>query len=39
MQYQQNYKPLIETAKSNIECLIEHFHGSEKKYSIICRKH
>ena len=39
MQYQQNNKPLIETAKLNKYYSIKHFHGADKKYSLICRKH
>ena len=39
MQYQQNNKPLIETAKLNINCSMKHFHGADKKYSLIYRKH
>ena len=39
MQYQQNDKPLIEIAKLNKDYSIKHFHGADKKYSLICRKH
>ena len=39
MQYQQNNKPIIETAKLNKDYLIKHFQGVDKKYSLICRKH
>ena len=39
MQYQQNDKPLIETAKLNKDCSIKHFHGAVMKYYLICRKH
>ena len=39
MQYQQNNKPLIETTKLNKNYLIKHFHGADKQYSLICRKH
>ena len=39
MLYQQNDKPLIETAKLNRDYSIKHFHGADKKYSLICRKH
>ena len=39
MQHQQNDKPLIETAKLNKDYSIKHFHGADKKYSLICRKH
>ena len=31
MQYQQNNKPLIETAKSNKFYSIKRFHGADKK--------
>ena len=37
-QYQQNNKPLIKTAKLNKDYSIKHFHGTDKKYSLICRK-
>ena len=39
MWYQQNDKPLIETTKLNKDYSIKHFHGADKKYSLICRKH
>ena len=39
MWYQQNNKPLIEPAKLNKEYSINHFHGADKKYSLVCRKH
>ena len=39
MQYQQNDKPLTETAKSNKNYSIKHFHGVDKKYSLVYRKH
>ena len=39
MQYHENNKSLIETAKSNNEYSIKHFHMVDKKYSLICRKH
>ena len=39
MQYQQNNKSLIESTKSNKEYSKKHFHGVNKKYSLICRKH
>ena len=39
MQYQQNNKCLIETAKSNKEFTIKQFHGADKKYSLICSKY
>ena len=39
MQYQQNNKPLIETAKVNEDYFIKHVHGADKKYSLICGKH
>ena len=39
MKYQQDDKPLIETAKLNKDYSIKHFHGADKKYSFICRKH
>ena len=39
MQHQQNDNPLIETAESNKDYPIKHFHGADKKYSLICRKH
>ena len=38
IRYQQNDKPLIETAKLNKYYFIKHFHGADKKYSLICRK-
>ena len=31
MQYQQNNKFLIETAKLNKDCSIKYFHGTDKK--------
>ena len=37
MQYQQNNKTLIETAKLNKDYSIKHIHGADKKYSLICR--
>ena len=39
MRYEQNEKPLIETTKLNKDYSIKHFHGIDKKYSIICRKY
>ena len=39
MQYQQNNKPLIETAKLNKDYLIKYFHAADKKYYYICRQH
>ena len=39
MQYEQNDTHLIETAKSNKDYSIKHFHEPDKKYSLICRKH
>ena len=39
MQYQQNNKPLIETAKLNKSYSIKYPHEADKKYSLICRKH
>ena len=39
MQYQQNDKNLIETAKLNKDDSINYFHGADKIYSRICRKH
>ena len=39
MQYQQNNKSLIETAELNKYYLIKHFHGADKKYYLLCRKH
>ena len=36
MQYQQNNKPLIETAKLKKDYSIKHFNGADKKYSHIC---
>ena len=39
MQYQQKDKPLIETAKSNKDYSIKHFHGVYKIYSLMYRKH
>ena len=35
MQYQQNDKNLIETAKLNKDYSIKHFHEADKKYSLI----
>ena len=37
-QYQQNDKPLIESAKSYKDYLIKHCHGKDKKYSLVYRK-
>ena len=39
MQYQQNNKPLIETAKLNKDYSVKHFDGVDEIYSLICRKH
>ena len=39
MQCQQNNKSLIELAKLMKDYSIKHFHVSDKKYSLICRKH
>ena len=39
MRYQQNNNPLNETAKLNKDNSIKNFHGADKKYSLICRKH
>ena len=40
MRYQQNNKPLLaQTAKLHKDYSIKHFHGADKKYSLICRKH
>ena len=39
MKNQQNDKPLIETAKVNKDYSIKYFHGADKKYFLICRKH
>ena len=39
MRYEQTVDPLIETAKLNKDYSIKHFHGTDKKYSLICRKH
>ena len=38
MQYQQNIKPLFETAKSNKDYSIKYFHVPGKKSSFICRQ-
>ena len=39
MRYQQNDKPLIETAELNKDYSIKNFLRAGKKYSLICRKH
>ena len=39
MRYQQQDKNLIKIAKQNNDYSIKHFHGADKKYSLICRKH
>ena len=39
MQYQQNNKSLVDTAKSSKDYSIKHFHRANKKYYLICRKH
>ena len=39
MQYQQNNKPLIETANLYKDYSIKHFHGANKKCSLNYRKH
>ena len=39
VQYQQNNKPLIETAKLYKDYSIKPFHGVDEKYSLICREH
>ena len=39
MHYQQLDKPLIKIAKLDNNYSIKHFHGADKKYSLICRKH
>ena len=39
MRYQQNDRPLIETDKLSKDYSIQHFHGADKKYSLICRNH
>ena len=36
MRYQQNDKPLIESAKLNKDNSIKHFHGKDKKNFLIC---
>ena len=38
MQYKQNKKLLIETAKLNKDYSMKHFHGVDKKHSLICEK-
>ena len=39
MKFQQKDKTLIETAKIKTNSYsIKHFHGADKKYSLICRK-
>ena len=38
MQYQQSKKSLIESAKSNKDYSIKHFHRADEKYSLIYRK-
>ena len=37
MKSQQQDKTLIETAKLDKKYSIKHFHGADKKYSLICR--
>jgi len=39
IRYQQQDKNLIKIAKQNNDYSIKHFHGADKKYSLICRKH
>ena len=39
MRYQQLDKPLIKLAKTDKNYSIKQFHGADKKYSLICRKH
>ena len=39
MQHRQNNKPLIETTKLNKDYSMKQFHGVDKKYSLVCRKH
>ena len=39
MRLRQNDKSPIEIAKLNKDYSIKHFHGTDKKYSLICRKH
>ena len=39
MRYQQQDKNLIKIAKQNNDYSNKHFHGADKKYSLICRKH
>ena len=40
MQYQQNYKSPIETAKLNKDCSIKHLHRADKNHSLVFfRKH
>ena len=39
MRYQQLDKPLIKLAKNDKNYSIKQFHGADKKYSLICRKH
>ena len=39
MQFQQNDKPFIETAKLNKDYSIKRFYGADKIYSLICRNH
>ena len=38
MQYQQNDKSLIDTAKLDKDYSIEHFSWEDEKYSLICRR-
>ena len=38
-QYQQNNKLIVVSAKLNNDYSIKYFHGVDKKYSFICRKH
>ena len=38
IQYQHNDKPIIETSIFNKKYAIKHFHRTDKKYSLICRK-
>ena len=37
MRYQQKDQELIKIAQSNKDYSVQHFHGADKKYSLICR--
>ena len=39
MRYQQKDSSLIKIAKEHKDYSIKYFHGADKKYSLICRKH